>query len=192
MPEVQRSFYQDMRSGLLYYTYLTKELPALCAELFNISLAREDLSIAGLSMGGYGAMYAAFSRPDVFSACGAFAPVCDIKNQVALHKRYAGFGQVGYRMEYEFSGIFGENREIPDSSDLYQLSEKTSRGEPKPHLYLSIGTEDPLLDQVVKFRNHVQKLDIDMIYEEWPGDHDWIFGNEALKRMLPHFYPLAN
>ncbi|MDR2134238.1 MAG: esterase family protein [Treponema sp.] len=192
MPEVQRSFYQDMKGGLLYYSYITKELPALCAELFNISVTRENLSIAGLSMGGYGAMYAAFSAPEVFSACGAFAPACDIKSQVASYNRYAGFGQVGYRMEHEFAGIFGEDFAVPDSIDLYRLSGKVSRESLKPRLYIGTGTEDPLHDQSVKFRDHVQKLDIDMIYEEWPGDHDWIFGNEALKRMLAHFYSAAN
>jgi S-formylglutathione hydrolase FrmB len=188
MPEVQRSFYQDMKGGLLYYSYITKELPALCAELFNISVAREDLMIAGMSMGGYGAMLAALGAPDVFSACGAFAPACDIKGQVASYKQYAGFGQVGYRMEYEFSGIFGESREVPDGSDLYQLIEKVSTEKVRPRLYLSVGTEDPIRDQVLLFRDHAQRLDIDMMYEEWQGEHDWIFGNEALKRMLAHFY----
>jgi S-formylglutathione hydrolase FrmB len=95
-------------------------------------------------------------------------------------------------MEYEFSGIFGESREVPDSSDLYQLTPKISREKISPRLYLSVGAKDPIHDQVVQFRDHVQKLDIDMIYEEWPGDHDWIFGNEALKRMLTHFYPPMN
>jgi S-formylglutathione hydrolase FrmB len=188
MPEVQRSFYQDMKGGLLYYSYITRELPALCAELFNISLAREDLAIAGMSMGGYGAMRAAFGAPELFSVCGAFAPACDVKRHVVRYKDFEGFGQIGFRMQYEFAGIFGEDFAVPDSSDLYRLSEKVSRESLKPRLYISTGTEDPLHDQSVEFRDHVLKLDIDMIYEEWPGEHDWVFGNDALKRMLAHFY----
>ena len=50
-PEVQRSFYMDMRNGPAYYTYITEELPELAAKQFNISVAPEDLMIAGLSMG---------------------------------------------------------------------------------------------------------------------------------------------
>lgn len=62
MPEVQRSFYCDMTNGPRYFTYIVDELPALCQRLFRVSARREDNFVAGLSMGGYGAMKAALSR----------------------------------------------------------------------------------------------------------------------------------
>ena len=34
MPEVQRSFYTDMASGMAYFTYISKELPDLCEKMF--------------------------------------------------------------------------------------------------------------------------------------------------------------
>jgi S-formylglutathione hydrolase FrmB len=188
MPEVQRSFYQDMEGGLRYYRYITRELPALCAKLFHVSVAREDLMVAGMSMGGYGAMLAAFGSPDVFSACGAFCPACDIRKQVSSYAQFENFGQVGNRMQYEYKGIFGEDLAIPDGSDLYKLTEKVSREKVKPRLYLSTGLDDFIHDQSVEFRDHVKKLDIDFQYEEWNGDHDWVFGNESLKRMLEYFH----
>lgn len=30
----------------------------------------------------------------------------------------------------------------------------------------------------------MKKLDFDFTYEEWAGDHDWYFFNEALKKAL--------
>ena len=52
MPEVQRSFYTDMRYGLNYFSFVAYELPKLCQKMFNVSNKREDNFIAGLSMGG--------------------------------------------------------------------------------------------------------------------------------------------
>lgn len=37
MPEVQRGFYTDMVYGPAYFTYITEELPRLCASLFRVT-----------------------------------------------------------------------------------------------------------------------------------------------------------
>jgi S-formylglutathione hydrolase FrmB len=187
VPEVQRSFYQNMNYGLLYYDYITQELPKLCGELFNLSVKREDLMVAGLSMGGYGALKAAFGHPEVFSACGAFSSACDIKSTVRDYKEAEGKGEVGYRLEAELTGMFGEGMPVPDESDLFLLTEKVSRGTVKPRLYMTCGTEDFIRGHSLKLRDHLQSLPLDFKYEEWTGIHDWIFWNESLRRMLAYF-----
>ena len=88
-PEVQRSFYMDMRNGPAYYTYITEELPELAAKQFNISVAPEDLMIAGLSMGGYGALACGLSHPERFMGIGAFSSVANLRKFV-LDDDYAG------------------------------------------------------------------------------------------------------
>jgi S-formylglutathione hydrolase FrmB len=189
VPEVQRSFYQDMKYGLPYYSYITRELPRLVSELFHLSVKREDLMVAGLSMGGYGALKCAFGSPDVFSACGAFSSACDVKYMTANFKEIEGVGEVGHRMEFELAGQFGEDRKVPDESDINWLVEKTSGATVKPRLYMTCGTEDGLLEMNHRLRDHIKSLPIDCIYEEWAGIHDWIFWNESLRRMLAHFLP---
>ena len=72
MPEVQRSFYTDMKYGLNYFTYIAYELPKLCQAMFNVSDKREDNFVAGLSMGGYGALKTALTRTDLFSKVASF------------------------------------------------------------------------------------------------------------------------
>lgn len=62
MPEVQRGFYTDMVYGPAYFTYITEELPRLCASLFRVTEDPARTYIAGLSMGGYGALKAALRR----------------------------------------------------------------------------------------------------------------------------------
>ena len=40
MPEVQRSFYTDMALGPRYFTYVSQELPRLCARFFGLKIGR--------------------------------------------------------------------------------------------------------------------------------------------------------
>lgn len=56
-----------------YEAFLATELPSVLAKYFPISTAREDSYIAGLSLGGYGAAYHAFTRPQDYAAVGIFS-----------------------------------------------------------------------------------------------------------------------
>jgi putative tributyrin esterase len=53
--------------GGRYWTFLSEELPALVARFFRVSDRPQDTFVAGLSMGGYGALKWALRRPDQFA-----------------------------------------------------------------------------------------------------------------------------
>ena len=55
MPSVYNSAYTDMKYGLDYFSYLTEELTDFVERNFPAATKRENLFIAGMSMGGYGA-----------------------------------------------------------------------------------------------------------------------------------------
>ena len=73
MPQVHQSFYSDEVHGLPFWTFLTEELPALVSGFFHVSTRREDTFVAGLSMGGYGAMKWALRQPDRFAAAASLS-----------------------------------------------------------------------------------------------------------------------
>lgn len=79
MPSASNSFYHDMKAGSDYLSYLTRELPAFITKYFPISERREDTFIAGLSMGGYGAMKAALEYPEKYAACASLSGVLDVQ-----------------------------------------------------------------------------------------------------------------
>jgi S-formylglutathione hydrolase FrmB len=56
MPQAHRSFYADEAYGMRFWEFLSDELPRLTQHFFRVSGRREDTFVAGLSMGGYGAM----------------------------------------------------------------------------------------------------------------------------------------
>jgi S-formylglutathione hydrolase len=55
------------------WSYITKELPALIGEKFNIDMSRQ--AITGHSMGGHGALTMAMGLPGRFRSVSAFAPI---------------------------------------------------------------------------------------------------------------------
>jgi putative tributyrin esterase len=186
MPEVQRSFYQDMRFGLKYYSYIAKELPDLIGDMFNISTKYEDMMVAGLSMGGYGALRVAFGNPERFSVCGAFSAACDITSAIN-NREFAKGVDIGYNLPNELVAMFGTDFVLPDDCDLYKLVAKVSKGTVKPRLYQACGTEDFTYQMNLDFAKVCRTLPLDFLFEEWAGLHDWDFWNVALEKMLQHF-----
>ena len=75
MPACGNTFYQDMASGPQYKTFVLDELPAYLSAMLPLSTKREEVYIAGLSMGGYGAMHLALSRPRQFGAAASLSGI---------------------------------------------------------------------------------------------------------------------
>jgi len=70
MPDAFNTFYVDgYQNGLKYETYFWTEFLPFIESTYRIDASRETRFIAGLSMGGFGASYYAFSYPDKFTYC---------------------------------------------------------------------------------------------------------------------------
>jgi S-formylglutathione hydrolase FrmB len=186
MPEVQRSFYHDMKNGPAYFKYISEELPLLAASMFNVSAGPEDLYIAGLSMGGYGALYAALRYPEKYAGVGCFSSACDIRPIIEGGDYIVMDALAG--LDGDRRGVFGESPEVPDSSDLFYLVTEAVKEPKRPEIFMTCGTEDFLYDSNVRLRNHIQATGaFRFTYEEWPGIHEWGFWDISIQKMLKHF-----
>ena len=185
MPEVQRSFYTDMAKGLPYFSYLTEELPSLCSQLFSVSDQREGRFVAGLSMGGYGAVKAGLRRPDLFAGCAGFSGCLDLE---ALR---ASLSEMDSSQQGEAQAIFGDGVVINPEDNLFYLVEKTARlpKEQLPKVMITCGTEDFLYAQNTKFRDVIQTLPYPFSYREWTGTHEWGFWDQSIQYALEFFFP---
>lgn len=174
MPAAHLGWYTDMAYGKDYFKFITEELPVLCERMFNLSGAREDRFIAGSSMGGYGAMKAGLVAADTFCAAAAFSGVMDV---------IEAYDQIDKGLAED---IFGSKNDIKGSvNDLFSNAEKLASSDNKrTHLYMWCGTEDPLYDANVKFRDHVLKLGLPLTYEESTGDHQWKYWDRCIERIL--------
>jgi S-formylglutathione hydrolase FrmB len=184
LPEVQRSYYVDMKNGLNYYTYISEELPELVSNLFKLSTAPEDYMIAGHSMGGYGALRCAFDHPERYSFVGAFASGCDVH----AHIRRSLAEGPDHFLAADARGVFGENVTVEEGSDVFKLAERMAKGEKQPKIYLTCGTDDYLYPDNRRFRAHLDALKIQYTYEEWKGDHTWLFWDQSIQAMLKNIF----
>jgi len=183
MPEVQRSYYIDMKNGLKYFSYVATELVDFAGKMFGLPTSREKSYIAGLSMGGYGAMKIALAKPEQFCACAGFSSVCDIENTIKEEMPASNIP--------ELNAILGEELKVSASDDLYKLSTKCNKNSLKPKVFMTCGTSDMLYQQNIDFKTHIETLDFDFTYKEWEGDHTWEFWDKSIEMALELFFGKA-
>ncbi len=187
MPEGLKSFWLDMKYGGQYTQYLTKELPWLMGEMFRIPTDREHLMIAGLSMGGYGALHAAMTDPLRYCAAGAFSAVTDIRDFFSHAKELGNTSDCGANFDNEIKAITGGEVSVEKKEELFSLVENPALQNEKPYIYMACGTEDELVyRQNVKFYGFLQEIGREAAFESWSGVHDWVFWRKALDRFLEH------
>ncbi len=176
MPAVHRSYYTDMHHGGKYWTFVSEELPALARSFFCLSDRREDNFVAGLSMGGYGALKLALTHPDRYAAAASLSGALDV-HTIAMHMPDRAA---------ELHRIFGESGRIRGSdNDLFTLAERLAASDAdRPRLYMACGTEDFFHSDNRRFRDHLRKLDIELTWEEAPGNHEWGFWDASIQRVL--------
>ncbi len=173
MPRADKSFYTDMKYGMRYYTHIAKEIPAVIRQFFNVSAKREDNYIAGLSMGGYGALKIALRECDSFCMGAGLSPCSDMRALV---------GAGGYE-EIMFP-IFGEDYNVKDEDDLLCLAEAKKNSPNRPELFVGIGTNDFLYENNKAFIKKLEELEYNFVYREGPGAHSWDFWDEYIKHVL--------
>ncbi|NLY18774.1 MAG: esterase family protein [Clostridiaceae bacterium] len=174
MPAADRSFYTDMRYGNKYWTFISEELPAVVKSLFPVSDKREDTFVAGLSMGGYGAMKLALNFPERYAAAASLSGVMDIVERM----KEPDLPDAEY--------IYGPEPKLKGTNnDLFYLAEKIASSDGfKPKLYQCVGLEDVFHECNVRFHNFCRKLSLDTTYEEEHGYHDWYFWDKKIQSVL--------
>ncbi len=183
-PNVHRSFYTDMTSGGNYWSFVSEELPRIARAFFPLSDAREYNFVAGISMGGYGALKLAMRCPDQYAAAASISGVVDIVNIINNFK---------ILNKKEWENIFGELEKVEGSeNDLFHLVSGLAAGKGlKPKLYQCCGTEDYLYNSNIKFRDICKMLPVDLTYEEEKGTHEWSYWERKIQSVL-QWLPLKN
>ena len=169
MPSADRSFYTDMKYGGKYYEHIAKEIPAVASSYLKLPQGRENWYVAGLSMGGYGAMKIALKENDFFSGAAALSPVTIMQNPLFADTLVP---------------VFGENAPIPPSEDLFCLTEEFKERKNNPRLLIINGTEDFMFDDYLKFLDHIEPMGYDFKHKEYPGIHNWDFWDEHITEVI--------
>lgn len=174
MPAGHRSFYTNTPGGERFFDYITEELPARMESFFPVSQERSGRFIAGLSMGGYGALKAGLNRPDLYAAVASYSGA--MWKSGVEHRFGPGLT----------SQVFGNDAETDKRPhNLFLVAEDVAKGSiPCPMIYQACGTEDFLYGENTAFRDHLQKLGLPLTYFECPGTHEWGFWDARVRDTL--------
>ena len=206
MPEGgQVGFYSDWHNGgrggsPRWETFHLTELRELLERDWRAGSRR---AVAGLSMGGLGAMAYAGRHPGMFQAAASYSGL--------LHTRYQGEPLAGPRLVQDLLGTFGEdpaalwgdprrNGGVWAASNPYDLAPRL-RG---VRLFVSAGDgrpgpldgpavsgqarqiEENLYPQNREFVRRLRELAIPVRFDDYgPGTHDWPYWERELHRSLP-------
>lgn len=181
MPSGENMFYVDNHeTQKLYGQFIGQELIEMTRAMFPLSSKKEDTFIAGLSMGGYGAIVNGLKYCNTFGYIAGLSSALLLEDWIKCKKPLIKVSDV--KKYYE--NIFGDLSQIKGSDkDYFALIEKKDIND-LPHIYLCVGTDDFLLDNNRKYRDFLIKKGIDVTYEEGPGGHEWDFWDRYILKVL--------
>ena len=175
MPAVNHSFYANELEGERYWDYVSDELPSMMQRMFRLSDAPGSALVAGLSMGGYGAMKLALTFPERYAAAGTFSGAMDVEATMrAFPEREA------------LRRAFGSAEQFHGSeNDLYVLMKQHANAPHRPRIFAACGTKDFLFAQNQAFPPAMRACGWDVTYEETPGyGHEWAYWDLMLQKFL--------
>jgi putative tributyrin esterase len=186
MPSCNNSFYLDDAIKNEYYEkYVCEELVDFTRKAFPLSHAREDTAVAGLSMGGYGALHSGLKHGDVFGSVFAFSSAL-ITDEIAKLKEGEGNAVAPYSY---YRHVFGDLSKLTGSDkDLKALAKKAAGNGWMPKIFMACGTEDFLLDRNRDLHRFFSENGIAHEYRESAGVHNWAFWDEYIEKAFEWLY----
>ena len=183
MPSGDNMFYVDNPGVNNYYgEFIGKELVEMTRKMFPLSHKREDTYIAGLSMGGYGALRNGLKYHDTFGCIAGLSSALIIDgienrtNDVPFFIESRSYAE----------GCFGDLTKVADSDmNPKWLAKKLVEDKADiPKIYMACGESDSLLKANDDFKNYLDELGIEVTFEVGPGAHEWDFWNTYIKKVI--------
>lgn len=196
MPEGDRGFYANWwnggkRSDPAWEGYHLEELIPYAMKRLRIKEARRWHAIAGLSMGGEGAMFYASQRPGFFGSAAAFSGPLSIQRPTYQGAFDFATGQsreaiFGDPVAQEFYWRGHNPKELVGNLAYTRLYVAAGDGVPNPARpeeatnYFGQAAEAELGQHAAEFAAAAEDAGIDVTYRPHQGIHDWPYWREDL------------
>ncbi len=182
MPSAHNSYYINAVHGEPYYDYIAKELPEFLERILPLSCNPKYKYIAGLSMGGYGALKIGLMNPEKYGLVASLSGVVDIQ---FMYNR----SMEDPSRKNHFISLFGERPDFSNSNNnLFHLVDLL--GKDKPYLYLNCGFDDFLFESNNVFDTYLSNKNIEHVYETYPGEHTWDYWDKHIQDVFRHIHKL--
>jgi S-formylglutathione hydrolase FrmB len=174
LPEGDNGWYTDSATVATdkYETYILQELIPDVESRFRATRDRSGRAVAGLSMGGYGALKFGLKHPGLFAFVASMSGALDAPARTDDVSIMRAFGD--------------SDNPTRARNDLFKLvsSLPAEKVAALPDIYLNCGTEDPWLKVNRRLANIFTERKIAHEYGELPGDHDWKYWDTQLQEIL--------
>ena len=182
MPEGNDGWYTDSSISATdkYESYILQELLPDVQQRYRTIEARYGRAIAGLSMGGYGAIKFGLKSPQTFVFAASMSGAFGITR----------FGEkdvpASWRESLKLFGPVGS--ETRKANDVFEIAGKLTadRVSSLPYFYFDCGTEDAPL--IFPYNRELAVLmfekKIPHEYRELPGDHSWGYWDMQVQEVL--------
>lgn len=148
--------------------WIAEELPALAMQVLPDAPEERQFFIAGLSMGGFGALRIGAKYWRRFRA-------------ISGHSSITHFDQLAQFVEEDLG-----NYQAPPG-DRSVLETILANRDHLPPLRFDCGTSDPLLEYNRRLHEQLEANGIPHVHEEFPGGHEWPYWEEHLADTLRFF-----
>lgn len=183
MPEGDNGWYSDSASvpNDRYESYIVKELIPEIDKKFRTVADRQHRAVAGLSMGGYGAVKFGLKYAEMFSLTGSFSGA--LGAATLTEKEVGTTGTIAASILSVYGIAKSQTRQ---ANDIFQIIKEISPDKIKslPFIYLDCGTEDFLYQNNRDFANLLQEKKIPHEFRELPGGHNWMFWDSQIQEFL--------
>ena len=171
-----------------YDDYIARDIVAYMDTRYRTKANRESRGIAGLSMGGFGALTVALQYPEVFAAAAShsgvvsprylgptpFLPPARYANSAAELQAAAG------NLWSDLRWVMGKDTIGWNARDPGRMAQRLQRraatGAPRlPQLMVDVGVDDPFINQNRDLDATLTRLGVPHRYAEWPGAHSWSY-----------------
>lgn len=151
---------------------------------YKTDTSRYSRSIAGLSMGGYGAVKLALKYPAKFFFAGGISPAIQVPNSLEDSLFYATRSK---GLVQSVQKAFGSVRNDSwNDNDVFHLA-GTVRPDTALYFYLSVGSQDGLseiIDETHRFAATLRNNGIAFEMHETAGGHNWKFWDKEIRIVL--------
>lgn len=176
-PQAVNSWYVNSATNPAdrYSDYIVDDLIAEVDGHYRTIASSHQRAIAGLSMGGYGALLLTLHHPDLFSFTASMSGAFDGSS---------GAEQVMPQLKASTDQAFGPldslTRKANDLDTLIAAADPAKT----PYMLLECGTSDPFLPSNRHVIEELWSRGIGYEYHELPGAHTWSFWDNSLPNLL--------
>ena len=180
MPDAENQWYTNATDGAAKFEdYILIDLAADVATKYRTVNSRYGRAIAGLSMGGYGALKIALKRPAQFALAGSFSGAFGVSRPGELEKL---LGPVEAERIGKIFGPAGSDTRM--QNDVFALALAAKPGA-APYVYMDCGTSDTLIQSSRDVAAALHKAGAAYEYHEVAGGHSWDYWDRRIREFLP-------